>query len=142
MAFGALDKPGAILGAIDAYAPGRRNRSYTREALIPGPLLSCTSALLPARHGLCRMELAMSRGCRPCSPGRLTQTRGSSPPLFSSVRNTTSGNCDSWQGKQCLVKGPKERAHPKIMAHRSCWPRQASGKSVTALETWGCSHLP
>ena len=142
MAFGALDKPGAILGAIDAYAPGRGNRSYTREALIPGPLLSCTSALLPARHGLCRMELAMSRGCRPCSPGRLTQTRGSSPPLFSSIRNTTSGNCDSWQGKQCLVKGPKERTHPKIMAHRSCWPRQASGNSVTALETWGCSHLP
>ena len=111
MAFGALDGPGAIVGAIGAYAPGGRNRSYTKEAPIPGPLLPCTSALLPARHDASGLEPAMSRGSRPCQPGeanmdeRLQSTPFLQRPGYHESR--------SWQCRQCLGKGPKERAFPE-----------------------------
>ena len=122
VAFGALDGPGAIVGAIDAYAPGGRNRSYTKEAPIPGPLLSCTSAPLPARHDASGLEPAMSRGSRPCQPGEANMDeRLQSTPFLQrpGYHESSLVAVPAMSGE-----GAQGASVPRI-ARRGCWPRRA-----------------
>ena len=125
VAFGALDGPGAIVGAIDAYAPGGRSRSYTNEAPIPGPLLSCTSAPLPARHDASGLEPAMSRGSRPCQPGEANMDeRLQSTPFLQrpGYHESSLVAVPAMSGE-----GAQGASVPRI-ARRGCWPRRAWGE--------------